>query len=68
MSEALIGDESDFAPFVQITDASHGIDDVDVATKHSETAATPVTIGSRVRNGTGSMVMIGATIKKASSR
>lgn len=57
-----IGDRCIFAAFVRITDASHGIDDLSVATKHAEASASPVRIGNNVWLGGGVMVTMGATI------
>jgi len=57
-----IGDRCIFAAFVQITDASHGIDDLSVATIYSTSSAAPVRIGDNVWLGSGVMVMMGSSI------
>jgi acetyltransferase-like isoleucine patch superfamily enzyme len=57
-----IGNHCIFAAFVCITDATHGIDDLSVATKHSDTAASPVEIGDNVWLGSGVMVTMGSSI------
>jgi len=57
-----IGRHCIFAAFVHITDASHGIDDLDMATKHAPALAYPVRIGENVWLGSGAMVTMGSTI------
>jgi acetyltransferase-like isoleucine patch superfamily enzyme len=57
-----IGNHCIFAAFVHITDATHGIDDLSVETKHAETAADPVKIGNNVWLGSGVMVTMGSSI------
>jgi acetyltransferase-like isoleucine patch superfamily enzyme len=57
-----IGDNCIFAAFVQITDASHGIDDPSIATRHSASSAAPVRVGDNVWLGSGVMVMMGSSI------
>jgi len=57
-----IGDNCIFAAFVQITDASHGIDDLSVAARHAGSSAAPVRIGDNVWLGSGVMVMMGSSI------
>jgi acetyltransferase-like isoleucine patch superfamily enzyme len=57
-----IGAHCIFAAYVYITDATHGIDDLAVATKHAPSTASPVRIGNNVWLGSGVMVMMGASI------
>jgi acetyltransferase-like isoleucine patch superfamily enzyme len=61
-SAVSIGNHCIFAAFVHITDATHGIDDLLVATKHSDTATSPVEIGDNVWLGSGVMVTMGSSI------
>ncbi len=51
-----------FAAFVSNTDATHGINDLSIATKHAASSAKPVTIGNNVWLGSGVMVMMGSHI------
>lgn len=51
-----------FAAFVHITDASHGIEHLETATKHAPTSASPIRIGENVWLGSGAMVTMGSTI------
>jgi len=62
MEAVSIGSHCIFAAFVSITDATHGIDDLSIATKHAPIAARPVTIGDNVWLGGGVMVMMGSHI------
>jgi acetyltransferase-like isoleucine patch superfamily enzyme len=62
METVSIGKHCIFAAFVSITDATHGIDDLSIATKHAPITATPVTIGDNVWLGSGVMVMMGSRI------
>jgi acetyltransferase-like isoleucine patch superfamily enzyme len=62
MEAVSIGNHCIFAAFVSITDATHGIDDPAIATKHAAIAAKPVTIGDNVWLGSGVMVMMGSRI------
>jgi acetyltransferase-like isoleucine patch superfamily enzyme len=57
-----IGSHCIFAAFVHITDATHGIEDISVATKHAEITASPVKIGDNVWLGSGVMVTMGSSI------
>jgi acetyltransferase-like isoleucine patch superfamily enzyme len=57
-----IGNHCIFAAFVDIPDATHGIGDLSVATKHSDTAASRVEIGDNVWLGSGVMVTMGSSI------
>ncbi|WP_341512264.1 acyltransferase [Bradyrhizobium sp. ISRA442] len=57
-----IGGHCIFAAFVHITDASHGIDDLETATKHAPALASPVRIGENVWLGSGAMITMGSTI------
>ncbi len=61
-----IKDHCIFAPFVQITDASHGIDDSAALTKHSPFKKAPVVLEENVWLGSGVMIMMGVTIGKGS--
>jgi maltose O-acetyltransferase len=61
-SAVSVGDHCIFAAFVHITDATHGVDDLSVATKHSDAAASPITIGNNVWLGSGVMVTMGSSI------
>jgi acetyltransferase-like isoleucine patch superfamily enzyme len=51
-----------FAPYVHITDASHGFEDPLALIKHSEFITDPVTIEENVWLGSGVMVMKGVVI------
>jgi acetyltransferase-like isoleucine patch superfamily enzyme len=62
MEAVSIGSHCIFAAFVSITDATHGIDNLSIATKHAPIAAKPVTIGDNVWLGSGVMVMMGSHI------
>ena len=62
MEAVSIGNHCIFAAYVFITDATHGIDDLSIATKHAAIAAKPVTIGDNVWLGSGVMVMMGSHI------
>ncbi|WP_298258710.1 hypothetical protein [Bradyrhizobium sp.] len=62
MAAVSIGNHCIFAAFVSITDATHGIEDLSIATKHSPIAAKPVTIGDNVWLGSGVIVMMGSRI------
>jgi acetyltransferase-like isoleucine patch superfamily enzyme len=57
-----IGNHCIFAAFVHITDATHGINDLSIATKHAEIAASPVRIGDNVWLGSAVMVTMGSSI------
>lgn len=57
-----IGSHCIFAAFVQITDATHGIDDISIATKHASTTASPIKIGDNVWLGSGVTVTMGSSI------
>lgn len=57
-----IGDHCIFAAFVHITDATHGIGDLAVKTKHAEIVADPVRIGNNVWLGSSVMVTMGSKI------
>jgi len=57
-----IGDHCIFAAYVQVTDASHGIDDPDQAIKHALFVTKPVMIEQNVWLGSGVMVMKGVSI------
>jgi len=57
-----IGNHCIFAAFAYITDATHGIDDLAIATKHAETTVSPVHIGDNVWLGSGVMITMGSTI------
>src|ERR1700722_6005206 len=60
MEAVSIGNHCIFAAFVSITDATHGIDDLSIATKHAPITAKPVTIGDNVWLGGGVLVMMGS--------
>jgi acetyltransferase-like isoleucine patch superfamily enzyme len=62
MEAVSIGNHCIFAAFVSITDATHGIDDLSIATKHAAIAAKPITIGDNVWLGSGVIVMMGSHI------
>lgn len=62
MEAVSIGNHCIFAAFVAITDATHGIDDLSIATKHAPISAKPVVIGDNVWLGSGVMVMMGSHI------
>jgi acetyltransferase-like isoleucine patch superfamily enzyme len=62
MERVRIGDHCIFAAFVSITDATHGIEDLSIATKHAPITAKPVIIGDNVWLGSGTMVMMGSHI------
>ena len=62
MEGVSIGDHCIFAAYIAITDATHGIDDLSIATKHAPITAKPVTIGNNVWLGSGVMVMMGSHI------
>lgn len=57
-----IDDHCIFAAYVQIADASHGIDDPDELTKHSKWKQAPVHIHKNVWLGSGAMVAMGVEI------
>ncbi|MDB5807744.1 MAG: putative transferase [Betaproteobacteria bacterium] len=57
-----IGPHCIFAAFVQITDATHGIDDLAVMTKHAPISAAPVRLGRNVWLGARVTVMMGSSI------
>jgi acetyltransferase-like isoleucine patch superfamily enzyme len=57
-----IGAHCIFAAYVYITDATHGIDDLAITTKHAPSTASPVRVGDNVWLGCGVMVMMGASI------
>ena len=61
-----IGNHCIFAPFVHITDATHGIDDISIKTKDAEIKSSPVDIGDNVWLGTGVTVLMGSSIGKDS--
>lgn len=61
-----IGNHCIFAPFVQITDSTHGIDDISINTKDAEFKSSPVDIGDNVWLGTGVTVLMGSCIGKDS--
>jgi acetyltransferase-like isoleucine patch superfamily enzyme len=61
-----IGDHCIFAAYVQITDATHGIEDPAKLTKHTDFASSPVVIGKNVWLGSGAMVAMGVTIGESS--
>ena len=62
MEAVSIGNHCIFAAFVSITDGTHGIDDLSIATKHAAIASKPVTVGDNVWLGSGVIVMIGSRI------
>jgi acetyltransferase-like isoleucine patch superfamily enzyme len=57
-----IKDHCIFAAYVQITDASHGIADINTLTKHAVPESSPVVIEKNVWLGSAAMVMKGVTI------
>jgi len=57
-----IADHCIFAAYVQITDATHQIEDVSVLTKHAPIRSDPVHIGENVWLGSGAMVTMGVSI------
>lgn len=57
-----IADHCIFAAYVQITDATHGIEDPDALTKNSSISAAPVRIEENVWLGSGAMVTKGVTV------
>jgi acetyltransferase-like isoleucine patch superfamily enzyme len=61
MRRLTIGDHCIFAPYVQITDAEHGMD-ADQHVKHAPIHAEPVSIGDGVWLGSHVVVLMGARI------
>jgi acetyltransferase-like isoleucine patch superfamily enzyme len=57
-----IGDHCIFAPYVQITDATHGIEDTAKLAKHTDFSSSPVVLGKNVWLGSAAMVMKGVTV------
>jgi acetyltransferase-like isoleucine patch superfamily enzyme len=62
----IIDDHCIFAPFIQITDASHGIDNKIELIKHAPISAESVCIGKNVWLGSGVVVLMGVTIGEGS--
>ena len=63
-AKVVISDHCIFAPFIQITDATHEFDDIKANIKDAPIAATPVHIGENVWLGSGVVVLKGVTIGK----
>jgi acetyltransferase-like isoleucine patch superfamily enzyme len=62
MEAVSIGNHCIFAAYVFITDATHGIDDLAIATKHAPISTKPVMIGDNVWLGNNVAVMMGSHI------
>ena len=63
-AKVTIEDHCIFAPFIQITDATHEFDDIKTNIKDALITAIPVHIGENVWLGSGVVVLKGVTIGK----
>jgi acetyltransferase-like isoleucine patch superfamily enzyme len=63
-AKVTIEDHCIFAPFIQITDATHEFDDIKTNIKDALITAIPVHIGENVWLGSGVVVLRGVTIGK----
>jgi UDP-3-O-[3-hydroxymyristoyl] glucosamine N-acyltransferase len=61
-----IGDHCIFAPFVQITDSTHGIANIDQLIKHAPITSKPVLLGKNVWLGSSVVITQGVTIGEGS--
>lgn len=57
-----IRDHCIFAPYIQITDASHGFEEPEDLIKHAAFATSPVTIENNVWLGSGVVILKGVTV------
>lgn len=62
MEAVSIGNHCIFAAYIAITDGTHGIDDLSIATKHAPITAKPVSIGDNVWLGSGVVLLMGSHI------